>query len=103
MINKSDGKVYAIKRITFNIREFETFSLEFKIISRINSKFMVKFFDYWLEINDKKYSLNIQMEFCSKTLSKIMNEINPRKSLIDLYICGVIFIEIFESVNYLHK
>ena len=43
------------------------------------------------------------MEFCSKTLTEVMNENNPQKSLIDFYICGELFIEILESVDFLHK
>ena len=60
---------------------------------------------------NNKYLLHIQMELCSKTLNEVMQilnkELNQKSNEVmcplGYYISSEIFIEILESVDYLHK
>ncbi len=113
-LSKVDHKLYAIKKIKFNHEDHcENRELKhFPLVSRLKNDYVVKYYEYWLEINFKhKIILYIKMELCDGTLKNLINEIkyDPNlkkgKSLtsIGYYIASQLFIEILEGVNYLHK
>jgi hypothetical protein len=129
-IERSNGKVYAIKKIAFNDKDIEKVSKELNFITELKCNFVVEFINSWVEdnciktgdcIRDNKYKsisyghpvynpnntllLHIQMEFCLKTFKQLMTELNISQSLdiINFYIFCELFIELLECLNYLHK
>jgi hypothetical protein len=107
---------YAIKKITFNkehkneiLREVYRFSL----IHKLANQSIVHHDRIWVEngIKDKKIILYFQMNLCDKTLKQIIDEIRNdsifRKDNIltptGYFLLSQIFIEILESVQFLHQ
>ncbi|CAG2100264.1 unnamed protein product [Medioppia subpectinata] len=72
---------------------------EVKILSKLNSKFVVKFYNSWIESS----YLYIQMEYCSQSLKQILKDkaivfaTQPEEPI------NSIFKEILECVQYLHE
>jgi hypothetical protein len=132
-MNKNDHYFYAIKKIPLKYTEKEKALEEVRMMSESNSCFVARYYRSWIEHNyylnkenrndlnhervnveqnifdpEKPLLLHIQMELCSKTLKDIIqNDLNYDFSriitLIDYFIASELFIEILESVNYLHK
>jgi hypothetical protein len=132
-MNKNDHYYYAIKKIPFKYTEKEKALEEVRMMFDSNSCFVARYYRSWFEHNyylneenrndlnheevnakqkffdpEKTLLLHIQMELCSKTLKDVIqNDLNydiPRIiKLIDYFIASELFIEILESVNYLHK
>jgi alpha-tubulin suppressor-like RCC1 family protein len=112
---------FAIKQIKLKnnneseiLKELEIFS----IIGELNDKYVVRYYDAWIENNcsvsnglieqENSLSLYIEMELCFMTLKDFFNELQVLKeneilSLFAFHIACQIFIEILESLNYLHK
>jgi hypothetical protein len=132
-MNKNDHYFYAIKKIPLKYTEKEKALEEVRMMSDSNSCFVARYYRSWFEHNyylnkenrkdlnhervnveqkifdpEKTLLLHIQMELCSKTLKDVIqHDFNydiPRIiTLIDYFIASELFIEILESVNYLHK
>ena len=87
--------------IKYVIREIEA-------MIKVKGERIVRYMDSCVDHN---YNIYIQMEFCSNNLKKILQ--NRRKvfvrnncqpmNRIEYFICGQIFIELLEAVNYLHQ
>ncbi|CAG2102354.1 unnamed protein product [Medioppia subpectinata] len=108
--HKLDDKIYALKKV-----EFEDYGLERKVkimrevknLSKINSEFVVKYYDSWIEGKH----LYIQMEYCPQTLRSVLNDkqqVFGRQSteamnIYEYFISCQIFREILECVQYLHE
>jgi alpha-tubulin suppressor-like RCC1 family protein/thiamine kinase-like enzyme len=130
--NKINNQFYAIKKIPIDKQFEEKAMKEIEILSKLkNDIYIVRFESAWIEDNYvrfdtyKKYEnissghnvfnpyntflLHIQMELCSKTLLEIMKqinmELNQKVSITPLgySISSELFIEMLESVDYLHK
>jgi serine/threonine protein kinase len=109
--------LYAIKLIPLKgfkkqiFREIQTFH----IVQSLHSEIAVYHFDAWIEKSidkDKsKCTLFIGMDLCDKTLKEIIEEIKSDSIFTDdeiltpmcYYITSQLFIEILESVQYLHR
>jgi alpha-tubulin suppressor-like RCC1 family protein len=50
-IGRSNGKVYAIKKIAFNDKDIEKVSKELNLITELKCNFVVGFINYWVEDN----------------------------------------------------
>jgi serine/threonine protein kinase len=113
-------QTYAIKKNKPNIvNDFNEILEKFLrsyIIYNIESEFLVQYYDVWFEYineNDRNDGLllYIKMELCDKTLRDVINEINQNIEIksnetltpIGYYIASELFIEILESVHFLHK
>jgi serine/threonine protein kinase len=107
---------YAIKKIESNAERNEILQefLRYSIVYKIKSKFLVKYYDAWFENNNDINNgllLYIRMELCDKTSRNVMNEMNDNIDMmsnqtltpIGYYITSELFIEILESVDFLHK
>jgi serine/threonine protein kinase len=93
------------------LREIQIIS----IVQLLHERHAVHHFDAWIEkINHKDKSnctLFIGMDLCDKTLKEIIEEIKSNSIFKDddiltpmrYYIASQLFIEILESVQYLHK
>jgi tRNA A-37 threonylcarbamoyl transferase component Bud32 len=114
-VSDHKNKLFAIKKIrpvkgseSQFLQEFIRYSVAYKI----ESDFIVKHFDAWFE-NDinGKLTLFLEMELCDKTLEEIIDEFDKDINLkvdeiltpIGYYIASELFIEILESVHYLHN
>ncbi len=127
---KTSEELFAIKRVPFNKSKnnFENFEM----ISKLDSTFVVKHFNSWIEDNNididfhiregklnpkldvfkqnKPFLLHIQMEYFSLNLEDLIKELNDElnqnylKAMTPLgyYISSELFVEILECVNYLH-
>jgi alpha-tubulin suppressor-like RCC1 family protein len=113
---KGDAEIHAIKKIRFKNEFKKSIFREYKIYSVVNKlleRYVVQHYDSWFEnsINDKSIILNMEMEFCDKTLEEIIDEIesnyytkiNGRLTSIGYYLASQLFTEILECVQYLHK
>jgi serine/threonine protein kinase len=128
VLNKNSNKIYAIKRIALNEKELETAFKELNLMKKLKSAFVVEYIDSWIEENSIEFKaqfssdissshrildpkntvlLNIQMEFCCKTLKEVIEDFlnilreNAQQSLC-YFICCELLAEIIECVNYLH-
>ncbi len=134
VMHKNSKKIYAIKKIALNEEELKKAFKELNIMNKLKSRYVVECIDFWIEENtssedfmkthstssissshrilDPKNTvlLNIQMEFCCKTLKEIieylLNELpenaqQMNKSLC-YFICCELLTEIIECVHYLH-
>lgn len=81
---------------------------EMTIASQLNSEYVVKYYDYWIEDKNKVF---IQMEFCSYNLKYLidlkekafhMNNNNRIINSIDYFISTELLKELIEALNYLH-
>jgi hypothetical protein len=131
VIHKNSKKIYAIKKIALNKEELEKAFKELNIMKKLKSAFVVEHIDSWIEENSIEFTaqsssdissshrildpkntvlLNIQMEFCCKTLKEVIeylfNELreNAQQMIKSLcyFICCELLAEIIECVNYLH-
>jgi serine/threonine protein kinase len=96
-------------------KEFLKEFINYCVISSLKTDYFVKHFDAWFENNinaiDARLSLYIEMELCDKNLKDLMMEIRSEfyienfeaLSPIGYYIASQLFIEILESVQYLHE
>ncbi|CAG2102935.1 unnamed protein product [Medioppia subpectinata] len=108
--HKLDDKIYAVKTVQFpdsNKDKQQSILQEVKSIAKINSTFVVKYNNSWIE--DKQ--LYIQMEYCSQTLGSVLRDkqqVFGRESMetmniYEYYICCEIFRELLECVRYIHE
>jgi serine/threonine protein kinase len=113
--NELKTMFYAIKKIELKnenqkeiLKELENYGL----ISKIRHKNIVRFNKFWTERNtfQKSLTLYIEMELCEQTLHEfilILQDLKLVKNdfLLHLiyYMSSVLFIEILEGVNNLHK
>ncbi|CAG2103614.1 unnamed protein product [Medioppia subpectinata] len=109
--HRLDDKIYAVKRVQFGDfsekRKSRIFK-EVKSLAKLDSEFVVKYYDSWLESNH----LYIQMEFCSQSLRTLLKgkaivferqPEDPMNSVFEYFISCEIFKEILECVQYLHE
>ncbi len=115
-VMKKQNEFYAIKKITFSkgfkIHEvFEEFQ-RYSVIYKLRDDCLVGHFDAWIEnCLNNNIVLYIKMELCDKTLDEIIYEIRNDSfftsckilTSIGYHTASQIFIEILESVQYLHK
>ncbi len=134
-MHKISKKVYAIKKIALNEEESEKAFKELNLMKGLKSRFVVKYIDSWIEENAMKFEdfkathsasnissshpifdsrktvlLNIQMEFCCKTLKKVIEDLlnefreNAQQMMKTLcyFICCELLTEIIECVHFLH-
>jgi serine/threonine protein kinase len=81
---------------------------ELQVMAKLQSDHIVQYKNSWIENNEILY---IQMELCFNTLKKILeqkqNEFKRNHfevmTPLEYYISSELFIEIIESVDYLHK
>ncbi|CAG2107984.1 unnamed protein product, partial [Medioppia subpectinata] len=109
--HRLDDKIYAVKRVqfgTFSEEEKQKVLKEVKSLAKLDSDFVVKYYNSWLESN----YLFIQMEFCSQNLKSVLKdkpivfERQPEdhmNSVFEYFISCEIFREILECVQYLHE
>jgi serine/threonine protein kinase len=134
-VKSDDEKIFAIKKIPINLENSESFLKEIKMLARLKSDFVVTYESAWIEDNymknrgynfykdtdlslghavfdpNKPLLMHIQMEFCSKTLAILMEQIKIELNMKDndlltplcYYIASELSIELLECVNYLHK
>jgi serine/threonine protein kinase len=131
-MNRTDSNSYAIKRIKiFNDDDYrESIFSEWKIISKLRSDYIIKYFSIWLEEIEKKNINNmnkskdntivnfnrkeeiwlyIQMELCYKTLEEVLKQMETEMKewhkmvSISYFVLSQLLKEILESVDYLHK
>jgi tRNA A-37 threonylcarbamoyl transferase component Bud32 len=104
VMNKNFKKIYAIKKIPLNKREYEKFYKELNLMKKLKSRYVVKHIDSWIEENHMKFEdfkksysssgvsyshpifdpkktvlLHIQMEFCCETLNEVMKYLSNEK------------------------
>ncbi|CAG2100146.1 unnamed protein product [Medioppia subpectinata] len=100
--HRLDDKIYAIKRVQFGVLN------EVKSLAKLDSDFVVKYYDSWIECN----YLYIQMEFCELNLTTILENKaivfgrqpeDHMNSVFEYFISCEIFKEILECVQYLHE
>ncbi|CAG2106395.1 unnamed protein product [Medioppia subpectinata] len=81
---------------------------EVKSLAKLNSEFVVKYYNSWLESNH----LYIQMEFCPQSLRSLLTDKpnvfkrqtdDQMNSVFEYFISCEIFKEILECVQYLHE
>lgn len=99
-------QVFVLKQISlFNLRkeEVEEVNKEAKILSCLNSKYIVKYFDSWIENS----TLNIIMEYCEKgDLGKYIKSVKdnePDEACLPEEEIWRIFIQICIGLSYLHN
>ncbi len=134
IMHKNSKKTYAIKKIALTKEELEKAFKELNIMNKLKSRYVVECIDFWIEENtlfeflmkissssainsshrilDPKNTvlLHIQMEFCSKTLKEViedlLNELRENAQQIMkssfYFICCELLTEILECFHYLH-
>jgi alpha-tubulin suppressor-like RCC1 family protein len=129
VMHKDSKKIYTIKKIALTKEELEKAFKEVKLMKKLKSAFVVEYIDSWIEENSVEFKgqfssdissshrildpkntvlLNIQMEFCCKTLKEVieylLNELNAQQMMKTLcyFICCELLVELIECVNYLH-
>jgi serine/threonine protein kinase len=129
---KYNGEIYALKRIPIKQDFIKNIQREVEYLSKLKSDKVVKYYSSWSEENEinrehyRKYQniigdhliftsndplLNIQMEFCPKTLRELIMEIKIDMSrskmeilnILDYSICCTLFKELLQCVDFLHK
>ncbi|CAG2110669.1 unnamed protein product [Medioppia subpectinata] len=91
----------------FNEDKKQKVLTEVKSLAKLDSNFVVKYYNSWLEFNH----LFIQMEFCSQNLKSVLKdkpivfERQPEEEMnvFEFFISCEIFKKILESVEYLHS
>jgi hypothetical protein len=119
--NNWKSKKYAVKKIKCKINEENKLLNEFKssvILRKFNDERVVRYFDFWFEnnsninSNESKLMFYILMEICDQSLHHLISEemscdpvLKVGRSLtsIGYLIASQLFIEILESVHFLHK
>ena len=101
--HKDTNKIYVIKQIPlFNLtqEEISNVKLEAKILKTINSKYVVKYYDSFLENNH----LNIVMEYCNGgDLGQYINSHKNKNEKISEELIWLIFIKITLGLASIHK
>ncbi|CAG2100266.1 unnamed protein product [Medioppia subpectinata] len=108
--HRLDDKIFAVKRVQFkdfNEEDKQKVLKEAKMLSKLDSNFVVKFYYSWIESN----YLYIQMEYCSQNLKQIIDEkaiVFERQpedpmNIFEYFICCEIFKEVLECVQYIHE
>ncbi|CAG2106354.1 unnamed protein product, partial [Medioppia subpectinata] len=116
--HKQTNTIHAIKIFheVITNENMESFETEYRLLSQINSDFVVEFRSAWIE----GQRLYIQTEFCDYNLKKIIDAKNRYFSassaasigqtidrrllaLIDYFIAYELFEELTKSLNYLHS
>ncbi|CAG2112195.1 unnamed protein product [Medioppia subpectinata] len=108
--HRLDDKIYAVKRLQFVDISEETKQIvlkEVNSLSKLDSDFVVKYEDSWLESNH----LYIQMQFYSQSLRSVLKDKpivfgrQPEEELnvFEYFISCEIFKELLECVEYLHS
>jgi hypothetical protein len=129
---KSNGEKYALKRMPIKKEFIKNIQREVEFLSKSKTDVqVVKYYSSWTEENElwKKISkkhqnvdnkhlfftskdpiLNIQMEFCPKTLRDLIEEIKIDMSrsemmlnILDYSICSILFKNLLQCVDFLHK
>jgi alpha-tubulin suppressor-like RCC1 family protein/tRNA A-37 threonylcarbamoyl transferase component Bud32 len=131
VMNKSSKKIYAIKKIALNKEELEKAIKELNLMKGLKSRYVVEYIDSWIDENSFEFKaqsssdissshrildpkntvlLHIQMEFCSKTLKEVIEDLlkelreNAQQKMKSscYFISCELLTEILECVNYLH-
>ena len=100
---KNTNNIYVIKQISLNglsTKEINEVNQEGKILSLINSDFVVKYYDCFKE----KDKINILMEFCDGgDLNDFLNEKKKYGKLLEENLIWIIFIKITIGLADIHK
>ena len=103
MLKKSNNNIYVIKRISLvgmSQEQIEKAKLESKILSSINSPYIVKYYESFLE-ND---ILNIVMEYCDGgDLNEFIIKNEQTHILLKENVIWNIFLKILIGLSHLHK
>ena len=102
VINNNCNKYYAIKKIllkNLNENQFENIQNEAKILSNIESEYIVKYYDSFKD----KDSFNILMEYCENDLKNFINEYKNKNELLDENIIYNIIKQICLGIKEIHK
>ena len=77
---------------------------ELEIINSIDSDFVVKVYDHWVESKHNFEFIYIQMELCDQTLKDVISQKFQEKldPILDYVINCEISRQLFEAINYLH-
>jgi hypothetical protein len=131
VMNKNSKKIYAIKKIALNKEELEKAIKELNLMKGLKSRYIVEYIDSWIDENSFEFKaqlssnissshrildpknlilLNIQMEFCCKTLKEVieylLNELRENAQQMTktlcYFICCEFLTEIIECVHFLH-
>ncbi|CAG2115826.1 unnamed protein product [Medioppia subpectinata] len=107
--HRLDDKIYAVKRVQFG--EFseekkQKVINEVKILSKLDSNFVVKYYNSWFESNH----MFIHMEYCNQTLATVIKDkaiVFGRQSseamnLYEYYISCEILRELLQCIQYIH-
>ncbi|CAG2112489.1 unnamed protein product, partial [Medioppia subpectinata] len=108
--HRLDDKIYAVKRLQFVDISGETKQTvveEVNSLSKLDSDFVVKFEDSWLESNH----LYIQMQFYSQSLRTVLKDKpivfgrqpEDQMTVFEYFTSSEIFKELLECVEYLHS
>jgi hypothetical protein len=107
-------KIFAIKKIIVPMKYQAVIVSElhrFNVVNKLSDEYVANHSKAWFEKNnDNEIIIYIQMIYCDKTLEKIIEEIRSDSNFqrneiltpIGYYIASLLFIEILESVQYLH-
>ncbi|CAG2163121.1 unnamed protein product [Oppiella nova] len=107
VMNLFDQKIYAVKCVPFeDTKNKGKVIREIKNLATVNSNFVVKYYDSWIE----RQCLYIQMELCLDSLNKILalkpqvfnRQLDEPMSLYEYFISCEIFRQLLECVQYLH-
>jgi tRNA A-37 threonylcarbamoyl transferase component Bud32 len=103
-----DQKIYALKKIKYNMNDGNKWNIEAKIMSELDHHNIVKYHTSWIDndllyddiypSDDSKY-MYILMELCETNLLKIMNEYEYEHRKTHIY---KLFRQILNGVKYLH-
>ncbi|CAG2117232.1 unnamed protein product, partial [Medioppia subpectinata] len=108
--HRLDDKIYAVKRVQFgdlNEDKKQKAVKEVKSLAKIDSEFVVKYYNSWLEFNH----LYIQTEFCSQSFKSVLKDkaivferqTEDLMNIFEYFISCEIFKELLECVQYLHE
>ncbi|CAG2106489.1 unnamed protein product [Medioppia subpectinata] len=108
--HRLDDKIYAVKKLQFGdltVDKKQKVAKEVKSLAKLDSNFVVKYYDSWLESNH----LYIQMEFCPQSLKLLLRDKTivfgrqpeDEMNVFEYFISCEIFKEILECVQYLHE
>jgi serine/threonine protein kinase len=91
------------------LKEFKNYS----VVNSLKNEFVITHYKAWFENHETrdKLKLFIQMEICDRTLQQVIDEIETNSKLsknetltsMGYYLASELFIEILESMDYLHR
>jgi serine/threonine protein kinase len=118
-VDKLNNQNYAIKKIRIkNIQDLFRIEPQIPLINSFEFREnFVRYYRIWLEernidyvdSNENKFTLFVQMELCDKTLEETIHELDEKLKtqqngiLMSYFIKSELFLQILKSINYLHQ